>query len=220
MSLYTLPNPSGGPPITVAVVHQMLPSGRPPKLHYMERTLENGEVIRHTVVNENAVNALLLNGFKRSYPEPGEVVSIETDPADTRHVICRPSPLLPLIKGLTPEILAAFIQPGDDAIARCHQELYRRQIARNRIPTRKEYEAALKLNLNPLLNLRKEEERKTKEEKKLTKKSHKKMPRGKFPSQKSVLEKIMLDAERDAVKRRPSSQARFPSQAFPMGRIW
>lgn len=34
------------------------------KINYMERTLENGNVVKIQVVNENAVRTLLANGFK------------------------------------------------------------------------------------------------------------------------------------------------------------
>ncbi|CAA92165.2 uncharacterized protein CELE_F19H6.5 [Caenorhabditis elegans] len=157
------------------------------KINYMERTLENGNVVKIQVVNENAVRTLLANGFKKSYPAPEEETAIETDPENTQHVICRPSPILPCFKNFTPFTLASFLQPGLEEILQYQAEKRSGCIKSTHSPTSEEmYIAAVKDNPYPQIKSKKQ-----------------KALRGRFPraSQKSVLEQIMVDAEKNASER-------------------
>ncbi|PIC19595.1 hypothetical protein B9Z55_025085 [Caenorhabditis nigoni] len=122
-----------------------------PKIHYMERKLDNGKIVRIPVVDDNAVFALMANGFKRCYAAPGEVESIQTNPENLRHVICRPSPFVPIVEQLTPFSLATLLQPSPQQLYLYRARQQTRRLRRTKNVTAEEYAKALAGDLNPLL---------------------------------------------------------------------
>uniref|UniRef100_A0A1I7US13 CP2 domain-containing protein n=1 Tax=Caenorhabditis tropicalis TaxID=1561998 RepID=A0A1I7US13_9PELO len=132
-----------------------------PKIHYMERALDDGQV--------------------KCYAQPGEVESIETTPEATRHVICCPSPIAPVIENMT-----LYSLPGAAELQHYQVEKACRQT--RKCPTADEYRAALEAtkSSNPLL--RKEK-----------KPNITFWPRSR-PSEELTLEKMLEDSKRNSRK--------------------
>uniref|UniRef100_A0A1I7US12 CP2 domain-containing protein n=1 Tax=Caenorhabditis tropicalis TaxID=1561998 RepID=A0A1I7US12_9PELO len=152
-----------------------------PKIHYMERALDDGQVVRIAVVDDNAARTLMGNSFKKCYAQPGEVESIETTPEATRHVICCPSPIAPVIENMT-----LYSLPGAAELQHYQVEKACRQT--RKCPTADEYRAALEAtkSSNPLL--RKEK-----------KPNITFWPRSR-PSEELTLEKMLEDSKRNSRK--------------------
>ncbi|CAP21638.1 Protein CBG00140 [Caenorhabditis briggsae] len=164
-----------------------------PKIHYMERELNNGKMVRIPVVDDNAVFALMANGFKRCYAAPGDVESIETNPENLKHVICRPSPFVPIVEQLTPFSLATLLQPSPQQLYLYHARQQTRRLRRTKNVTAEEYAKALAGDLNPLLKKYRTHKRQQK-----SFPMEPRMPQGKYPEPPpavSVAEEIFVDVE-------------------------